>query len=155
MDKVEISKSSAIWRYYRYLNCTQARIENGKEWHDKNLNFCTFVRRIILWTIFFAIRFVLISVLAALLVGGIVGGAVFVVYWPIAHGWVLPAEKDGLSQILLLLGSIVWLLVAFSSFVYLYVVVVGDRTKPEKPNLLGAWIRAKKQKVCPLIELKD
>ena len=156
MDKVVISKSSAVWRYYEYLGGAQAHLAGYGSWNGQNLNLCTFVRRIFFWTIYFAFRFVALAAIVLFFVGS----AVFTVYWPIAHGWIWPAKGDA-SAVLLLFGCIFWGLVAISISIFLCTVFLADARyeylgkKERKPSLLSVWLRAKKEKVCPLIEFKD
>ncbi len=154
MDKIEISRSSAAWRYYQYLNYEQASLEGRKYWDEKNLNLCAFVRRMFFWTIFFGFCFTFLFALILLAISS----AVFTVYWPFAHGWVWPAKGEELFAALLTTGCVVWSVLGFVCLlagIFYVREVVGSRAAPENQGLFHAWLRAKKEKVCPLVELKE
>lgn len=154
MGKVVISRTSAIWRYYEFLESTRER-----PWNDNNLNLCAFVRRIVFGSISLAIKLIVVLVLVLAAVA-VVGSMFFVVYWLVAHGWNWPG-KDDVSCNFLGVGVVFWVLVIVvaGAFLGFYLSDTGKRwassNKDGKQNLLLAWLRAKKEKVCPLIELKE
>lgn len=161
MDKVEISKSSATWRYYEYLDDFQGRT-NHKCWSTADLNLCTFVRRIVVWSLIVLLRFAFWAAAILFSVLFFVGSTVYTIYWPFAHGWIWPTHDT--TRTILAVGCTLWGIVGFCAIVALaaflldvrerYLVQHPDQAE-RKPSLLGAWLRAKKEKVCPLIELKD
>lgn len=152
MKKIEISRTSAIWRYYEYLDFMRgSRCARD----DKNLNLCIFVRRIAFWSIELAVKLVVILTMVLLAVGSMF----ITVYWPIAHGFVSPQGNDLAGFVML--GTICWGIIAlvasivFGDYLYGAGKKWASNDKGAKQSLLLAWLRAKKQKVCPLIEVKD
>lgn len=152
MDKVVISRTSAIWRYYEFLNSTR---DTRGAWNHENLNLCVFFRRIVFWSIYLIVK--LVFVLALVLIP--VGCMLIAVYWPIAHGWISPQGHNLAGFVMV--GASLWGLVVlvagivFGSYLYDAGKRRASNNKDGKQNLLLAWLRAKKQKVCPLIGLKE
>lgn len=152
MKKIEISRASAIWRYYEFLDSWRGS-RSARD--DKNLNLCTFVRRIAFWSIYLAVKLVFVLALVLFFIGSML----IAVYWPIAHGWISPQGHTLAGFVMV--GTMLWGVVAvaagivFGSYFSEAVKRRASDNKDEKQNLLLAWLRAKKEKFCPLIEVKE
>ena len=162
MTELTISKSSRLGRYYNWLYYRWNGKRDVTHWHINNL--CQFVRRLVIMTI------LVVSAYAVLcgIVGWLLFCAGYVIYWPFAHGWIMPPNKSFMGLVVRL-GLGVWGFVALVGIV-VGIVALKERSEdrawkrqavncyvkpPRQPNLVWAWLKAKKQKVCPLIKVVD
>jgi hypothetical protein len=109
----------------------------------------------------------LIYSLVFVVVGWTLFCAGLAVYWPIAHGFTAP-NVDFLGPAFWF-GVFVWLIVMSAGIVFVVGGVMDRRymreyerlkangfiAPPPKPNLAREWLKAKKEKVCPLIKVVD
>jgi len=167
MTEFTISKSSRLGRYYDWiceLSPEGMRHYVTRRW--ENLNLCTFVQRIFWLTVG---KFLLWSGLAALICFGLYTMA-FVPYWWIKYGF--PAEHPPFQFVI---GVIFWVGVMFVSAGVAYQMIStsawwqaregrkwqmreakkAEKAVPRQPSLVWVWLKAKKERVCPLIKVVD
>lgn len=134
MEAVKISRSSKLGRYYNFI-CGVAGYDEIERWED--LNLCVFVRRLFWGTLLALCYYISICL--------------YICGMAYSVGLIntrLYALQMGLS----LLATYGWI-----GFAFLVLRVVAKRIKARQEksrgnhSLLYAWLRAKKEKVCPVI----
>lgn len=146
MEAVKISRSSKLGRYYDYV-CDVVRYDEIERWED--LNLCVFVRRLFGGTLIVALYGFFFILLFCGMVYSICG---------LVNIRLVPFNYDRSAlQILLECSGIV----GWFWFVFFVLKFVAKRIKARQEkhqgnhSLLFVWIKARKEKVCPIIEVED
>jgi len=102
------------------------------------------------WTFLLCLFFGLLLATFAL---GLVAGAIYVLVAP----WILIGEAKNREEYILI-GIMFFMGYGFPviGFIINYIESRPKNYRPSKgPSLLSQWLKAKKEKVCPIIEYKD
>ena len=169
MTELTISRSSWLGKYYELI-CGFPPMLGWRQNEDhrwNNLNLCTFVQRLVWLTVG---KLLLWSALAALVVGALYCMG-FVPYWCIRYGF--PVEHPP-ARFLLGIGA--WIVAVIIGAVALKEWISASfwwhmrqerkwqkrrdesrekSAEKRQPSIAWAWLKAKKQKVCPLIKVVD
>ena len=148
---MKISKQS--W-HYRLVNDSFTLPSN---------NLCTYVWQIIVSLIFWLIFIMFVSSAAFIIASGL---AVFVLphfvdVWGYEGHW----RVKKLIELVMVFGALFWIVCAGFSISYLWGFLIDklitDRregsfksVKSRKPSIVSEYIKAKKQKICPMIEFE-
>lgn len=139
---ITIKKSSRIGRYYQWIMCTVGSKYEFEIW--KNLSLCYFVQSIF-WRTLAMIAWGIFMLFMA------VSMAFFMTYsiWVLIG--VVPYDLGiHISSVVLIL------LVGFAYAAQLRHKYYKPWLKPEKPpSLVRLWLKAKKDKVCPIINVEE
>lgn len=153
---MQLKKSSWWWRYYVFLYEHFNNWKYPTEAEKYGISICRLANGIFWRTLGFLIFRILPGAF-------IVYSAFFSVYWLFAHGFIMPADNKSSSFTFFVLGLTVWGLLALIGIVFgLYVwndsrvhKPTSEHSKSPEPGIILSWLRAKKQKVCPLVEIVD
>lgn len=171
--RARVSKSSWLGRYY---NIVAGWILSGNQWVDastyppRKLNFCKFFERLVICS--------LVNVFVVALVSFVLVSMIAFPYFSFVYGWEkILGNKEVVEKLfatitygrfwyfLLPFGFIFWFFGVIGAVVMLVFYVINasrEQFKSREPvgsvvkeSTLGMWVRARKAKVCPTLEVVE
>lgn len=164
-----LSKNSWHWKLYK-LTYTHER------WDRMPTNLCPYFWKIVLAMLLFPFNFLITGPLKLLSLSGvgdedIATDSYFRLFWPsigfnfllclvyamIAMFWYIPISMEAKPTITFVIGVCCWFLSIISSIAFgiKYLVNLAAKRhrpyKPDKPNIIVEFIKAKYNKSCPMV----
>lgn len=151
--KITISKSSLVGRYYSWLMEYFSSRSSSGAW--QNLSLCYFVQNLF-WRSLIPLAGILLVLFCCLFI-------LFALLYPYLYFFLnLNVDKDMLTSSVLLWG----IFFGLSSLAWLNKYIkehLNKKTEVEeitvedskKPSIIWEWLKAKKKKVCPLINVVE
>ena len=131
-------------------------------WNDMPSSICPYFWKVV-WAILFKyilFPIIIIPAIVALVIGSL--GAIFVLPWCLlniimGHGAALDLwGVDVYHWKALLVDIAAWLILVSTMFVYYWLKFKRKLSSTkENPSIIVEWVKAKKSRICPMIEFKE